>query len=287
MHHRPFTALAALLLAAGSAHATWSIILVDTATGEIAIGSATCLASFDLRAGTPVLIPGIGAAAAQSFVDSTGQNRVLIRDRLSQDIPPSQILDELTAFDPGHQTRQYGIVDARGRAATFTGTGAGAWAGGQTGQFTSTHAGRASTIIYAVQGNVLTGEPVVTAAVQAITTTQGDLAAKLMAGMQAARSLGGDGRCSCAPSAPTACGAPPPTFTKSAHIAYMLIARAGDAEGSNGMYRAGNSPQHIAVAHLDADARPDLLVTNASSTFSIQHNTTAPAAPFPTFGPLA
>ena len=64
-------------------------------------------------------------------------------------------------------------------------------------------------IVYAVQGNVLTGPAVITAAEQAIRTTPGDLAEKLMAAMEASRFFGGDGRCSCNGNSPTQCGAPP------------------------------------------------------------------------------
>jgi hypothetical protein len=276
--------LRALLLAAGAAmmpvhqaQATWSIILVDTRTGEIAVGSATCLSNFDLRAGTPILIPGLGAATAQSFVDSTGQNRVFVRDRLIEGLDPQQIIGVLVAFDAGHQTRQYGIANLRdgtSNTVTFSGTGANAWAGGQTGEFVYTHAGQQGTIAYAIQGNILTGAPVVQQAVEAVISTPGDLTARMMAGMQAARAMGGDGRCSC-PGNPTGCGAPPPSFSKSAHIAYMLTARAGDREGSNGIYRAGNSPTNVAAGDIDGDGRADIITANAASgTLSISRNTT-------------
>lgn len=290
--------LAALAGAPGAAQATWSIILIDTRTGEIAVGSATCLTNFDLRDGTPILIPGVGAATAQSFVDSTGQNRVFIRDGLARGTPPQTIITQLASFDGGHQTRQYGIVDIHpvspggGRAATFSGTGAGQWAGGQTGHFQYTHGGHTGTIVYAIQGNILTGAPVVQQAVLAAMNTDGDLAARLMASMEAARLMGGDGRCSCT-AGPTSCGSPPPTFTKSAHIGYMLIARTGDREGSNGIYRTGSGPLAVQVADVTGDGRPDIIAT-ASSTgnFSVLANTTAVPPPpyaapvFPMFGPL-
>ncbi len=190
------------------AHATWSILLVDIRTGEIAVGSATCLTNFDLRAGTPVLIPGVGAAAAQSAVDSTGSNRTLIRDLLASGAQTQDILAALSTFDPSHQSRQYGIVTALGDPATFTGLGAGAWAGGATGVIAGAGIG-GGDLYYAIQGNVLTGPSVVAAAVVAVESTPGDLAAKLMAGMEAARAQGGDGRCSCASGNPTGCGDPP------------------------------------------------------------------------------
>src|SRR5690606_33237239 len=115
---------AAILSAATPAAATWSILLVDTRTGEVALGSATCLTGFDLRANTPVLITGVGGCTAQSFVDSTGQNRAFIRDQILLGTDPAEILSKLAAFDTGHQTRQYGFADVQGRTATFSGTGA-------------------------------------------------------------------------------------------------------------------------------------------------------------------
>jgi hypothetical protein len=231
-------AAAAIACAAGSASATWSIVLVNTRTGEVGVASATCLENFDLRANTPVLLCGVGGATAQSFVDATGQNRVLIRDRMLAGIAPAQILAELSTFDNGHQTRQYGMVDVRGRAVTFSGTGAAAWAGGRTG--------RIGDLVYAVQGNILTGAPVVDLAVDAIISTPGDLPAKLMASMEAARAMGGDGRCSCS-QGPTNCGSPPPTFTKSAHIAYLMVSRFGDLDTSLGLYRAGNQGAAVGI----------------------------------------
>lgn len=246
---------AAILMAAGAAttaDATWSIILIDTRTGEVALGSATCLTNFDLQAGTPVLLTGIGGATAQSFVDNTGQNRTFIRDRLIDGTDPDLIIELLADFDPGHQTRQYGIGDVMGGTTTFSGTGAGAWKGGVTGQV--------GDIVYAIQGNVLTGEPVVLMAEQAVLLTEGDLAAKMMAGMEAARLMGGDGRCSCTPNNPEGCGAPPPNFDKSAHIAYMLIARTGDVDLCNASYKGGTQPWSIDSGDLDGDGLIDVIV---------------------------
>lgn len=265
---------------AGSADATWSIILIDTTTGEVAAGSATCLTGFDLRANTPVLIVGVGAATAQSFVDSLGQNRGLIRDQLLKGTHPEDIIDLLAVFDTGHQTRQYGIADTRGGVATFTGTSAGAWAGGEVGSFV----GRTGEIVYAIQGNVLTGEPVVLQAVQAAIETEGDLAEKLMASMFAAYMMGGDGRCSCSGADPTGCGSPPDEFDKSAHIAYMLIARAGDTDGCKALYRAGTVVWGVASADFDGDGRVDLVSGDlASANVHVLLNTTEPGQSLPHF----
>ncbi len=202
--------LLVLLCFAQALPATWSIILINILTGEIAVGSATCLANFDLRRGTPVILVGVGAATAQSYVDSSGKNRQLILAEFIKRTDPKQILTLLAKQDNIHQWRQYGIVDTKGRALTFTGNRAFSWAGGVTG--------KVGNIVYAIQGNILTGSAVVTDAEKAVKNTNGDLAQKLMAAMQAARAKGGDGRCS--------------FYSKSAHVGYMMIARQGDKDGT-------------------------------------------------------
>ena len=240
----------ALAVLCPTASATWSILIVDTATGEIAIGIATCLVGFDLRPSTVVVVPGVGVAAAQSFVGPLSL-RELIRAQLIAGTPPSQILTMLSGTDPGHQSRQYGIAAVAGGTVTFTGTGAGAFASGVTGQVGS--------LVYTVQGNVLTGMPVIAMAEQAILSTPGDVGQKLMAAMEAARSMGGDGRCSCSQFNPTACGAPPPNFTKAAHIGLVIVSRPGDLDapctGQLGC-GAGNYYLDLNVANQPAGA-PD------------------------------
>lgn len=272
---RAARAAAGLLAAAcaASAHATWSIIIVDTRTREVAVASATCLTEFDLRNGTPVVITGVGAATAQSSVDSTGNNRVYIRDRMIEGLAPNAILDALLSFDTSPQTRQYGIVSVTpagvGRAGTFSGTQASQWRGGRTGQ--------AGSLVYAVQGNILTGAAVVDAAVAAIQNTPGDVPARLMAAMEAARAFGGDGRCSCPGPSPTACGAPPPNFRVSANIGYMIIARAGDRDASNGLYALGSMAAGIAVGDADGNGRPDLFSVHPSAAVVNALRNTTPA----------
>lgn len=259
-----------LLAAAGSpAQATWSVLIVDTRTGEIGLGSATCLTQLDLRELTPVVIAGVGAVTAQSAGDSPGRTRNVMRSRLLEGVPVSAILDELAVVDSAHETRQYGMVDVSGDVVTFTGTQAGSWRGGITG--------RIGDLVYAVQGNVLSGENVVQDAADAVVNTPGDLADKLLAAMQAARDGGGDGRCSCNSAQPESCGSPPPTPFKSAHIGYMLIARLDDQDQSRGYYFAPTRPAYYAATDLDQDGIDDIVATSFNTeNFAFAINRTLP-----------
>ncbi len=223
---KPFAGcvFAAFALLVSPAPATWSIVLVDRVTREVAVGSATCVINIDLEDGLPVVRVNRGAAAAQAAYDPTGAYVAIIWNELAVGTDPDAILDLLAIADPGHQTRQYGIVDVFGRAATFSGSSTLAHASGVTGE--------AGDIVYAIQGNVLTGRGVVDAAEAAILDTPGDMPEKLMAAMEAAYTFGGDGRCSCSTRNPPGCGAPPPSFTKTAHVGFMIVARSGDADGT-------------------------------------------------------
>lgn len=216
--------LALLLLLALPARATWSVVALDRATGEVCVASATCISGFNLKRWVPVLVVGKGGAAAQSVPDASGDNRLLVRDLLLADASAEEILAALAASDSSHQTRQYGIAAFPGAPVTFTGFGAGDAALGVVG--------RVGTIEYAIQGNVLAGDAVVHVAEAAFRGTDGDLSQRVMAAMEGARAMGGDGRCSCDSLAPTSCGSPPDDFEKSAHAAFIVSARPGDTDGA-------------------------------------------------------
>lgn len=202
------------------AKATWSIVASDSSTQEVAIGSATCVTGIDLRALSPALLVGVGGGAVQFVPDSSGQRRQIIRDGLANGLTSQQIMDQLISL-PDSNLHQNGVTDTGGGAATFSGASSFPFTGELTGSLGS--------ISYAIQGNLLTGQPVITMAEQALRDTVGDLPAKLMAAMQAARAMGGDGRCSC-PGSVTGCGSPPPSFTKSADVGYLIVARFGNPD---------------------------------------------------------
>lgn len=224
-------ALAAVGIQVEVARATWSLILIDLRTGEIAVGSATCVPDSDLETTVPVIIPGVAAACAQSLVDTTGENKGFIWEQLQESRRPQRILDELALLDDQHQRRQYGFATVGGRTRGFSGGLTGDYAGDVTGVIPAPSED-AGDIAYAIQGNVLAGAAVIDQIEAAINETSGDLPGKLMAAMEAARDFGGDGRCSCSFADADACGSPPSEpFDKSAIIGFMISARAGDSLG--------------------------------------------------------
>lgn len=231
------------------AAATWGVVLTDTRTGEVAIGEATCIPQVDLPDLTTVIVTGVGGATVQGWPAQMDIPRRIIRDEFLRGTPPANILPLLLQNDPMLNYHQFLIAATTGEAVTYTGsvvTFEAQWAGGRVG--------RTGDISYVVAGDVLTGAPVVDEAVRAVIETDGDLAAKLMAAMQAARSMGGDGRCSCLTGPPTSCGSPPPSFQLSAMSAYIAIARAGDTPHC----LACSSADHFLKINLHADPWPSV-----------------------------
>ena len=204
-------------------HATWSIVVVNTKTGEVSIAGATCLQNFNLKRWLPVMRVGVGGGVAQGLIDTGAPHRIIIWNGLIAGDSPQDIIATLLAQGSTMQARQFGVVNFSDPPATFSGINLGQAFHGVTGVV--------GDLRYAIQGNVLTGREVVDAAEAALLGTPGDLSQKVIAGMEAARALGGDGRCSCTTGGPTACGVPPPGFVKAAHVAFMVHSRMGDTDG--------------------------------------------------------
>ncbi len=217
--------LAALLgtLLVAPAGATWSIVVVNRRSGEVAIGSATCIASTNLLRGLPVIVVGKGGGVIQASGDF--RDLVVIADGLRRHLSPAEILELVRAAEPAPNQLQTGIVALdTGPPVTFTGRNVGRAKLGVVGEV--------GDLAYAIQGNVLAGEEVVLAAEAALLGTEGDLGQRLLAAMGAARDFGGDGRCSCDLGRPDGCGSPPEDFEKSAHVGFLFLSRIGDPEAT-------------------------------------------------------
>lgn len=179
----------------GLSQHTFSIVAVDSVTGEIGSAGATCLDINDLDGewGALVIsdiILGIGAIHTQAWW--TPVNQVAARNRMEIGYSPQEIIDWLINNDNSSQggslgDRQYGIVDLNNgnpRTAAYTG---------------SNNPNVANHILganYAIQGNILLEQAVLDDMESAFLNESGTLADKLMAAMQGAKRVGADVRCS-------------------------------------------------------------------------------------------
>jgi uncharacterized Ntn-hydrolase superfamily protein len=161
---------------------TFSIVATDGTAWGIAVASKFLA----VGSAVPAARAGVGAIATQSFANLAYRPDGLALLELGR--TAQETLDALTAADELRAERQAGIVDAAGRAATFTGDGCNAWAGGVTGG--------ADGSGYAIQGNILTGPEVVEAMEAAWRDSDATaaLSRRLMAALVAGDEAGGDRR---------------------------------------------------------------------------------------------
>ncbi len=143
---------------------------VATQSKFLAVGSVVPWAAADA-----------GAIATQSYANPRyGPDGLAL---LRQGLSAEEVVRRLTAGDEDRDQRQLGVVDAHGGAATFTGAGCHAWAGGRTGPG------------YAAQGNILVSEATVDALAAAFEASAGrPLAERLLDCLDAAQAAGGDRR---------------------------------------------------------------------------------------------
>jgi uncharacterized Ntn-hydrolase superfamily protein len=163
---------------------TFSIV-ARSADGS-ALGVAVASKFLAAGAYVPAAAVGAGAVATQAYANLALRARGL--DLLHEGRSAQDVLDAFFADDADRDERQAGIVDARGGAATFTGSRCQAWAGGR--------ADRSDVGSYAVQGNMLAGPEVVDAMVGSWLggDTTAPLARRLVEALAAGQDAGGDPR---------------------------------------------------------------------------------------------
>src|SRR5512140_3268803 len=105
---------------------TFSLVAYDRATGDLGIAVESKFLS--VGAVVPWAQAGVGAIATQSWANTSYGPRGL--RLLKRGLTPRQVGRALTESDKEVGQRQFGIVDAKGRAYTFTGKGCMDWAGG-------------------------------------------------------------------------------------------------------------------------------------------------------------
>lgn len=169
---------------------TFSIVAVDSITGEVGSAGASCVNLFN----TPfsddtfigVLFPGKGAINSQAYYIPANQDNAT--DRMNAGDSPHEIIDWLIANDVQRSPtfRQYGIValvNGSPQTAAYTGTN------------TDDYKGHIAGSHYAIQGNILLGQEVLDSMEAQFLRAKGDLACKLMAALQGANMVGADSRC--------------------------------------------------------------------------------------------
>jgi len=157
---------------------TYSIVAFDAAATQW--GVAVASKAMCVGAHVPWGAGGIGAVATQAYHDLRYGAEGL--GALRRGHTAEEVVGELTVDDPESVFRQLGVVDASGRAATFTGAQCTPWAGGRHGDS------------WAVQGNILAGPHVVEAVAAAYGEATGTFAERLVTALLAGDAAGGDRR---------------------------------------------------------------------------------------------
>lgn len=174
-----------------NAQHTFSIVAVDSVTGEIGSAGATCGDSI-IWPGTPGayiisdVIPGVGAIHSQAYW--VAQNQKNAHEQMLKGLTPEEIIDWLENNDdqssPG--SRQYGIVSYNDGSPLSA---------GYTGAFADDYKDHLLGPGYAIQGNILLGPQILDSMEARFLRQKGSLALKLMAAMQGANVVGADARC--------------------------------------------------------------------------------------------
>jgi uncharacterized Ntn-hydrolase superfamily protein len=180
-----------------NAQDTFSIVAVDSLTGEVGSAGASCISADNLQLYFPFddpdflgdLLPGIGAINTQASYLASNQDNA--NQQLANGSTPQEVVDWLAANDaqsnPG--VRQYGIaalINGQPMAAGYTGANCFAYKNHVTGPN------------YSIQGNILLGQEILDAMEEQFLLAEASgkcLAECLMAAMQGAKVPGADTRC--------------------------------------------------------------------------------------------
>jgi uncharacterized Ntn-hydrolase superfamily protein len=159
--------------------ATYSIAACDLEAGRW--GVATQSKFLGVGSIVPWAEPHVGAVATQAYANPRygPDGLALLREGLSAD----EVVERLTSVDDGREHRQLGVVDDKGRSASFTGVECHDWAGGRAGHG------------YAAQGNILVSGETVDAIAETFESSEGKpLEERLLDCLDAAQAAGGDSR---------------------------------------------------------------------------------------------
>src|SRR3989475_3872126 len=157
---------------------TFSIVAFDPKTKDLGVAVESKFVA--VGAVVPFAAARVGAVATQAYANTAYGPDALAM--LKRGIAPKDVVKKLVTSDEDAAQRQVGVVDARGRAASYTGKECFPWAGHVVGRN------------FAAQGNILAGEEVLKALARAFEVTKGDLPVRLLAALSAGQRAGGDKR---------------------------------------------------------------------------------------------
>ncbi|WP_416424021.1 DUF1028 domain-containing protein [Pseudomonas sp. App30] len=155
---------------------TFSIVGRCAETGQL--GIAISSSSIAVGARCPWLRPGVGAVSTQNITLPALGPQVL--DQLEQGLTPAQALDKALTSNGYSQYRQVTALDHLGNAAHFSGS-----------ETLGTHNAVAGEQCVGA-GNMLADRAVIDTLVRTFETSEGQLADRLLAAMQAAVAAGGE-----------------------------------------------------------------------------------------------
>lgn len=256
---KPFLILLAmtcLVLRSAQAQDTFSIVAVDSITGEVGSAGASCVDLILFFPTYPIdflgdLIPGVGAINTQASYNTTNQSNA--RARMLAGDTPQQIINWLQANDAqgnGGSNRQYGIaalINGSPQTAGFTGTS------------TLNYKNHITGPNYCIQGNILLGQSVLDSMEARFLREPGDLACKLMAALQGAKVPGADTRC-----ATNGAGT-------SSLFAFVEVAQPGDSIGQPSFLVAVKTPGGAGIEPIDSlqvlfDAQKSCVTSGVNET---------------------
>ena len=171
-----FSALNSQTVLSDRLYHTYSIVAVDSLTGEI--GAAVQSHWFSVGSIVTWAEAGVGAVATQSFVNPAyGPEGLAL---MKQGKSPREALEYLLLKDEGREFRQVAFIDADGNTYAHTGSKCIAEAGHRYGKH------------FSVQANLMLKNTVWTAMEKAFRATSGPLAERMVAALEAAQAEGGD-----------------------------------------------------------------------------------------------
>ena len=236
---------------------TFSIVALDSVTGEVGSAGASCVDMFMTGFSTndflSQIIPNIGAINTQAWYNATNQTNAT--NRMYFGDTPNQIIDWLVLNDVQStpELRQYGIVamvNGSPQAAAYTGSSTDNY----KNHIIGTH--------YAIQGNILLGQEVLDSMEARFLNESGDLSCKLMAALQGANMVGADERCA--------------SNGTSSLFAFIKVAQSSDIFGSPSFNISVRTHSNSGIEPIDSlqnlfDLEHNCNSLNISSNSSFKH----------------